>query len=136
MSRDRAVEADGIGRRGFLKSAGAMAAAVAATKPLFTIAAEAAKGANERPGVGFIGCGGRSGAHMGIVHALQTQGKVEPVAVCDAYGPRAKAAAERFKCPQYRSHKELLADPKVDVVCIATPDRLHAPQAIDAVKAG
>ena len=36
----------------------------------------------------------------------------------------------------YRAHEELLADPKVDVVCIATPDRLHAPQAIDAVRAG
>ena len=33
-------------------------------------------------------------------------------------------------------HKELLADPAVDVVCIATPDRHHAPQAIDAVRAG
>jgi len=30
----------------------------------------------------------------------------------------------------------LLADPNVDVVCIATPDRLHAPQAIDALNAG
>jgi predicted dehydrogenase len=33
-------------------------------------------------------------------------------------------------------HRELLADPKVDVVCIATPDHNHARQAIDAVKAG
>ena len=36
----------------------------------------------------------------------------------------------------YMEHEELLADPNVDVVCIATPDRLHAPQAIDAVNAG
>ena len=31
--------------------------------------------------------------------------------------------------------KKLLADPAVDVVCIATPDRHHAPQAIAAVRA-
>ena len=33
-------------------------------------------------------------------------------------------------------HEALLADPRVDVVCIARPDRLHAPQTIDALKAG
>ena len=33
-------------------------------------------------------------------------------------------------------HAELLANPGVDVVCIATPDRLHVPQAIDAIRAG
>ena len=36
----------------------------------------------------------------------------------------------------YRKHAELLADPAVDVVCIATPDRLHVPQALDAIRAG
>jgi predicted dehydrogenase len=33
-------------------------------------------------------------------------------------------------------HEALLDDPNVDVVCIATPDRLHAAQAIDALNAG
>ena len=33
-------------------------------------------------------------------------------------------------------HEALLADKNVDVVCIATPDRLHAPLAIDALNAG
>ncbi|MCX5675168.1 MAG: Gfo/Idh/MocA family oxidoreductase, partial [Planctomycetota bacterium] len=36
----------------------------------------------------------------------------------------------------YMDYRELLADPKVDVVCIATPDHIHAPLAIDAVRAG
>ena len=34
------------------------------------------------------------------------------------------------------STKQLLDDPNVDVVCIASPDRLHAPQTIDALNAG
>ena len=125
-----------VGRRAFLKGAGALAAGAAAMGRTFTIAAEASKGANDRPNVGFIGAGGRAGAHMHIVHALQTQGKAQAVAVCDVYGPRLKIAAERTGGKPYRNYKDLLADPNVDIVCIATPDRHHAPQAIDAVKAG
>ena len=34
------------------------------------------------------------------------------------------------------NHRELLADPNVDVVCIATPDHIHGYQVIDAVQAG
>jgi predicted dehydrogenase len=37
---------------------------------------------------------------------------------------------------KYMHHEELLADPNVDVVCIASPDRHHAQQAIDAINAG
>ena len=36
----------------------------------------------------------------------------------------------------YKAHRELLADKNVDLVCIATPDRLHVPQALDAIRAG
>ena len=35
----------------------------------------------------------------------------------------------------YDEHEKLLEDPNVDVVCIATPDAHHAPQAIDALNA-
>ena len=125
-----------VGRRAFLKGAGAMAAGAAALRPAFTIAAESAKGANDRPGVGFIGTGGRSGSHRKIVHALQTQGKAQAVAVCDIYAPRLRNAAKATGGKPYKRHQDLLADPNVDIVCIATPDRHHAPQAIDAVEAG
>src|SRR5208337_373903 len=59
-----------------------------------------------------------------------------PVAVCDVYGPRVEEAARTTGGKPYRRHHELLADPRVDAVCIATPDRHHAPQAIDALRAG
>ncbi len=126
-------------RRDFLRRGAAAGAAVglAALRPVFTIAAETAKGANERIGVGFVGTGGRSGAHQGIVLHLKRQGQaVEPVAVCDVFGPRVRAAAKRTGGKPYRDYRELLKDPPVDVVCIATPDRHHAPQAIAAVRAG
>jgi len=122
-------------RRNFFKVSAA-AAAAAAFQPKFTIAAEGAKGANERIGVGFIGTGGRCQAHIGIVQGLKAQGRCEPVAVCDVYAPRVQAAAKKTGGKIYRNYRELLADPRVDVVCIATPDRHHALQAIDAVRAG
>jgi len=43
---------------------------------------------------------------------------------------------EGYKAKGYADHHELLADPNVDVVCIATPDHQHGYQAIDAVRAG
>ena len=36
----------------------------------------------------------------------------------------------------YMDYRELLADPRVDVVCIATPDHHHGEQAIAAMRAG
>jgi predicted dehydrogenase len=126
-----------LGRRRFLTGLGAAAAGAAALRPLFTIAAEGAKGANDRLGVGFVGTGGRCHAHMDIVLHLKQQGEaIGPVAVCDVYGPRAQAAAQKTGGKPYRNHRDLCADPNVDIVCIASPDRHHAPQALDAVRAG
>jgi predicted dehydrogenase len=95
-------------------------------------------GANERLGVGFIGCGGRSDAHFQAVHWLKTQGNeaVEIVAACDVYRPRLQRRLDGYGGKGYADYHELLADPNVDVVCIATPDHLHGYQAIDAIKAG
>ncbi|MHB1036741.1 MAG: Gfo/Idh/MocA family protein [Pirellulales bacterium] len=126
----------GSNRRNFLKTAATTAAAAAWLRPSFTIAAERARGANERLGVGFIGTGGRAGAHIDICLGLKAAGRCETVAVCDIYGPRVRAAAQKTGGKIYRNYKELLADPAVDVVCIATPDRHHAPQAIEAIRAG
>jgi len=128
-------------RRSFLRTAGATAAGAAAALKVGSLAgapalAQAA-GDDERLGVGFIGCGGRSGAHIDVVQRLKQQGeKVDLVAVCDAYRPRAQAAAQRTGAKAYSDRRELLADPNVDLVCIATPDRLHALDALDAVRAG
>jgi predicted dehydrogenase len=121
-------------RREFLYGA----AAAAAGGALLTVLSDRARGANERLGVGFIGTGGRAGSHMGMVKHLKEQQSypVDLVAFCDAYRPRMERAAKAHGGKAYMDYRELLADPKVDVVCIATPDHIHAPQAIDAVRAG
>jgi len=124
----------GSTRRQFLRrSAAATGAAV-----LATALPRRVLGAGDRLGVGFIGCGGRAGAHMGAVRYLrdQQQYPVQPVAVCDAYRPRMDRAAQALGAKPHADYRDLLADPAVDVVCIATPDHLHAPQALEALRAG
>ena len=124
-----------ITRRQFIHGAASVAAVTAASISPH----QAAAGANERLGIGFIGCGGRSGAHFDAVHWLKTQAKepVDIVAACDVYRPRMESRAKAYGAAKmYMDYHDLLADPKVDVVCIATPDHHHGQQAIDAIKAG
>ena len=120
-------------RRQFIHRAGAAAASI-------TVAQHSAGkelSPNERIGVGFIGCGGRSNAHIKTVDYLKGRGaNVDIVAACDTYKPRMQKVVEGYKTRGYADHRELLADPNVDVVCIATPDHQHGYQAIDAVRAG
>ncbi len=122
-------------RRRWLGTAGAWTAAAALPIPQI-FASSRIGGANDRPGIGFIGTGGRAGTHIDICLKFKEQGHCDTVAVCDVYRPRVEAAAARTGAKIYRDYRELLADDGVDLVCIATPDRHHAPQALAAVRAG
>lgn len=62
---------------------------------------------------------------------------VAPYAVAARDGERAKAFADQYGFPvSYGSYDELLADPNVDLVYIATPHSLHAEQGIKCLQAG
>ena len=126
-----------ITRRKFIGTA-AKAAAVASVASLApSVARGRVVGANDRIGVGFIGVGGRGRSHVATVQGLIKSGEnLQIVAVCDAYGYRRDEVAKLTGAKIHKHHQELLADPAVDVVCIATPDRLHVPQALDAIHAG
>lgn len=124
-------------RRQFIHRAGAAAATITVAGTSVKRAAGKEKSPNERIGIGFIGCGGRSQAHLQAVSYLKGRGEnVDIVAACDAYKPRMQKLVEGYNAKGYSDHHELLADPNVDVVCIATPDHHHGYQAIDAVQAG
>ncbi|MBE0544762.1 MAG: Gfo/Idh/MocA family oxidoreductase [Verrucomicrobia bacterium] len=125
-----------MNRRGFIRTSSKTALVLGAASSVL-ISRKNVLGANDKIGIGFIGAGGRGRDHLKLIHALTTQGKpLRIVAVCDAYEPRLRNAAEGYGAKPYRNHQDLIADKEVDVVCIATPDRLHVPQAMDAIRAG
>ncbi len=129
--------AGGMTRRDFFIAATGAASAASAAAILPASARSRIMGANDRLGVGFIGVGGRGMSHVSALIGMINQGEnLRIVAVNDAYAPRTEKAAARAKARSYRTHTELLADKDVDVVCIASPDRLHVPQALDAIRAG
>ncbi len=137
MSREqnRVARASAVTRRTFLRDGGAAAAVVAARAGTATV--RGAGGANERIGIGVIGCGGRGRSHLKVLETLRAKGSaIDIVAVCDAYRPRLDRAAEAYSATGYMDHHDLLADNRVDAVCIATPDHIHGYQLIDAASAG
>ena len=128
----------GTSRRTFLRNSALLAsAAVGAATVQHKAMGATPVGANDRIGVGLIGCGGRNRHHAKVLTQLKADGeKVDIVAVCDTYRPRAAQMSERVGgAKQYMDHHELLENHKVDVVGIATPDHIHGQQVIDAVHA-
>lgn len=83
---------------------------------------------------GLIGCGGVGPTHAG---ALLRIDDAELVAVADLIPERAQALADKLNLTKvYRSDTEMLADPDIDVVCLATESGNHAEHAIRAMRAG
>lgn len=122
-----------VSRRTFLQEAAVGAAAVSA----FGIAR--GQNANGRLGIGFIGAGGRQETHLNMLKHLRDAGHMalDFVSICDVYRPRLEHLKKHFGVARgCMDHRELLQDPGVDVVCIATPDHHHGQQALDAIRAG
>jgi predicted dehydrogenase len=88
-------------------------------------------------GVGLIGCGGRGSYLAQVTKRLKELGEpVDIVAVCDIYRPRLEKAAATLSATPYRDSSDLLHDPRVNAVIVATPDRVHVYKALEAVRAG
>jgi predicted dehydrogenase len=120
-------------RRHFLAAGVSLAAAAAGARRV---------SANDRIGLGIVGCGSR-GTYL-LNQALQAApGQVQIVGLCDVWRPAREAVAARVKdalpgqAPRLMSrHQDLLATPGVDAVIIATPDHAHCGVLVDAVRAG
>ncbi len=86
-------------------------------------------------GLGVLGAG--SFAQNTLLPALKEIPGVSFVGVCNATGPRSRSAAERFGFSYCsNSDAELLQDPKISAVLIATRHNLHASQSLAALRAG
>jgi predicted dehydrogenase len=134
VQENRNPMTDDVSRRNFMKTSVAAAAiAVPGLSPVL--------GANNRLKVGWIGTGMRGYHVMGQMY-LESKDLVEVVAVCDTFAGNLAKGKDRVQTEggntpkTYVDYKELLADPSIDVVFIATPEHLHYRMAMDALKAG
>ena len=91
----------------------------------------------EKVRIGIIGCGGiANGKHM---PALSKIPEVELVAFCDIIPERAQKAAQEYGiegAKVYTEYQELLKDDSIQVVHVLTPNNMHSPITVAALKAG
>lgn len=125
----------GVGRRTFM-----MGGLGAASLPALAGRRTRQTGqANEKIGIGMVGVGGRGTA---LFHDLQRRAQagasIEIVAVCDVWDRRTNDRVRETggRAKAYRDYRQLLEQPGVDAVVIATPDHWHSKQTIDAMRAG
>ncbi len=131
-----------VSRRTFIKRAtlatGAMIAAPQIVRAQ-TLGNASKLAANSRIGIGFIGTGLIAKGHLASFPGMK---EVQPIAVCDVKATQLTMARQRLAEAGYADihasplYEDVLANPDVDVVCIATPDHWHAALAIEAMKAG
>ena len=126
---------DELSRRNFVKTAGAVLGAAPAVVP--------ALGANDKLNVAWIGVGTRGNYLMQRFFAVpENKNEANVVAVCDAYKGYLARSKDLIQSnggappKTYEDYKELLKDPSIDVVVIATPEHLHYPMFMAAIKAG
>ena len=130
------TEKNGISRRRMLgQSLKATAAGLAA--PCAWFVPRSAWGANDRIGVGIIGCGRRNGQLVigkGGQGAPPAHAKI--VAVADLNLKRAAEWAKNYRCTAYQDYRALLDQKDVAVVLYATPEHWHYLPCIHACQAG
>jgi predicted dehydrogenase len=94
-------------------------------------------GAGNRLRLGIIGAGGRMGS---LIDAAERSGTdFDIVSICDVYRPNCEKVQTRPSATTATLHgdfHEVLADPSVDAVLIATPDHWHVRIAVAALQAG
>ena len=130
---------ENVTRRGFLRSAAALAAAPLVLRSS-ALGKDGAAPPSDRVIMGGIGIGGRGSGDLGILMSFRD---CQFVANCDVRGDRrerVKAMIDQKNgnkdCVAYIDFRELLARPDIDAVLIATSDRWHTPLSVHAMRAG
>ena len=131
-----------LNRRNFLfgSAAAAALAGCATTKKGVRTLKE-----GEKPTVAIIGYGLRARDLMREFLDLNDMCRV--TAVCDCDKVRLAAGVKRVnefyakkgienKCEAYADFRDVIKNPDIDMVCIATPDHWHAYMSVEAMKAG
>lgn len=85
--------------------------------------------------IGVIGAGGF--AEQCHIPGIRAHPQGEVVALCARTAERVTAMARRLGVPEvYSDYRELLAQPEIDAVTVATPDAAHLPVTLAALEAG
>lgn len=125
---------DEVNRRVFLKQSAAVAA-------LSGPAVLTARGANEKVNIGWIGLGTRGYFCLEQMYK-GNKDNVKVTAVCDTFTGHLARGKDRVQTiggntpATYEDYRKLLEDPSVDTVFIMTPEHLHYPMFMAAIKAG
>jgi len=121
-------------RRTLLKTAATAAGAAALPYliPSSALGDERKAPPSERIVLGHIGVGARG---RDLFRGFQLCETAQSVAVADCFSSRREAIAKECGGKAYTDFRELLADPKIDAVVVATPDHWHVPIANAAAKA-
>jgi predicted dehydrogenase len=126
-------------RRRFLANSTKAISAIAATNFLLRRARGANEprrlSANDKMNIAFIGVAGRGGNNIGEITGAED---VNVVALCDVDESNLNSAAAKFPgAKRYRDFRKLLeAEESLDAVAISTPDHIHAPACMMAIKSG
>ncbi len=118
-------------RRSFLKSAGVTAAGFWVAGG---VSARAGESPNERLGMASIGIGGK-----GQSDSQDAANHGDMVAICDVDKNRLSGALKRFpKAKGYTDFRKMLEEMgrSIDAVTVSTPDHMHAPAALMAMRMG
>jgi len=120
-----------ISRRHFLQRS-ALLAAGASTIGYLPQARARVVGPNEKLNIGLIGAGGRAEDNLRGVSGENI------IAMCDVDDERAaKSFAAYPAAKKYRDFRKMLETEKeLDAVVVSTPDHMHAPAAIMAMRLG
>ncbi len=135
-------------RRSFLAGSAAAAVGVPSLVRRTAMGGVGQVPASDRIRVGMIGMGRQ--AYLVNMRQFLGMPDVQLVAVCDVDQWRRELAQQAINegygeairsgnyrgCAAYLDYQELLARDDIDAVMISTPDHWHAPQAIDAMRAG
>ncbi|WP_409288130.1 Gfo/Idh/MocA family protein [Peribacillus sp. SCS-37] len=84
--------------------------------------------------IGVVGCGSIARHRHLPEYAANKQ--VDIAAVCDIVLERAEEMADLYGAKAYRNYEEMLNDDGIDAISVCTPNYLHAPVSIAALKAG
>jgi len=130
--RGSILEAEKLSRRSFLAGTAATAFGCLVV-PSHVLGREGKQPPSDKLNIACIGCGGKGGSDVNSVSGENI------VALCDVDWDRARGIFKKHrKAKKFKDFRVMLArmDKQIDAVTISTPDHIHAPASMMAMKTG